>query len=298
MTPRTFGQTGYAVTPLGIGCTDSVEVINTLLDAGANLVDTAQCYGSHEEFLGTHFRARRADFFLQSKCGHHDVLPDGSLRSRRIRMADIDQALHRLQTDYLDAMLLHSYDLDALRDGEAISVLEAAKREGKIRFIGYSGDNERALYAARHPAFDLLETSLNLADQRQIETLLPLCAERGLAVVAKRPVANAAWRALDGDGPFAAKATVYTRRLAAMNLSLTDLGFSETPDGWTELALRFVLSIPGLHCAIIGTRNPDHARKNIQLAAQGPLPEETMSKLRQTFQEAERTSGTVWPGEN
>jgi aryl-alcohol dehydrogenase-like predicted oxidoreductase len=293
-----FGKTGVRISPLGIGCTDNAEVIGLLLDAGCNLVDTAQCYGPHEAFLGEHFRHRRGEFFLQSKCGHHEVLPDGSMRSLRISMADIDAALRKLRTDHLDAMLLHSYDLDALQRGDAIEVLLAAKAAGKIRFAGYSGDNERALFAARHGAFDLIETSISLADQSQIDGLLPLCREKGIGVIAKRPVANAAWRGFADLKDVAAKASVYTQRLAAMGLDLPELGFADDATGWSELALRFNLSLDGLHGSIIGTKNPAHARANLAIVEQGPLPPEVLAKVRQAFHQAETASGIAWLGEN
>lgn len=293
-----FGDTGSLISPLGIGCTDNIEVMHLLLDAGCNLVDTAQCYGPHESFLGEYFHHRRDQFFLQSKCGHHEVLPDGSMRSLRISMADIDAALQKLRTDHLDAMLLHSYDLDALQRGEAIEVLLAAKAAGKIRFTGYSGDNERALFAARHGAFDLIETSISIADLSQIDSLLPLCRENGIAVVAKRPVANAAWRGFDDLSRVAAKASVYTRRLAAMRLDLPALGFADDNAGWSELALRFNLSLDGLHSSIIGTRNPAHARANLAAVAKGPLPAGVLQQVRTAFKQAKAASGTVWLGEN
>lgn len=298
MKKHPFGKTGIQISPLGIGCTDNVDVIHLLLDAGCNLVDTAQCYGAHEAFLGEHFRHRRDEFFLQSKCGHHEVLPDGSMRSLNISMADIDAGLRNLRTDHLDAMLLHSYDLDALQRGEAIDVLQAAKAAGKIRFAGYSGDNERALFAARHGAFDVIETSISLADQRQIDTLLPLCRERGIGVIAKRPVANAAWRGFEDHHNVAAKASVYTRRLAAMQLDLPSMGLTEDNPGWSELALRFNLSLDGLHSSIIGTKSPNHARANLAVVEKGPLSAEVLTQIREAFRRAESASGDLWVGEN
>lgn len=293
-----FGKTGMSISPLGIGCTDNLEVINLLLDAGCNLVDTAQCYGGHEKFLGENIAHRRSEFILQTKCGHHRVLPDGTMRSREISMDDIDQALHSLRTDYIDIMLLHSYDLDALQRGAAIEVLLAARQAGKIRFAGYSGDNERALYAAGHGAFDIIETSISIADQRQIHTLLPLCRERGIGVVAKRPVANAAWRGFAEIESVAEKAATYTRRLTAMNVDLPSIGFSADNSGWAELALRFNLGIEGLHCSIIGTKNPVHARGNLTAVAKGPLPQEVQHTLMNAFSRAEKESGSLWNGEN
>jgi aryl-alcohol dehydrogenase-like predicted oxidoreductase len=169
---------------------------------------------------------------------------------------------------------------------------------GKIRFGGYSGDNERALFAARHGAFDLIETSISLADQGQIDRLLPVCREKGIGVVAKRPVANAAWRGFADLKDVAAKASVYTRRLAAMDLDLPALGFAADNAGWSELALRFNLSLGGLHVSIIGTKNPAHARANLAVVEKGPLPPAVLARVRDAFRKAEAASGGVWLGEN
>lgn len=292
-----FGRTGLEVSRLGIGTSQNREVVTLLLDAGANVVDTAQCYGDHERFLGETVSHRRAEFVLVSKCGHHEVLPDGRLRSRPISMHDIDAALERLRTDHLDAMLLHSYDRDLLERGEAVEVLLEARRAGKIRFAGYSGDNETAEVAAAIPGLDVLEVSVSAADQRNIDRLLrsgPVPGAPG--TIAKRPIANAAWRWMgmapdqipDGPRPYAA-------RLAAMGLD--PAWIDACAGGWAEFALRFNLSVPGLHTSIIGTGNPENARANLAYAARGPLPEPTFAAVRAAFASAEAAAGG-WPALN
>lgn len=198
-----FGNTGLRVSRLGIGAINIgptakdkrhvVALMNRLLDAGVNLIDTAQCYPRSEELIGKYFAHRRRDYILVTKCGHHKILSDGSIRSLSISMKDIDQALIRLRTDYLDAMLLHSYDYALLEKGDAIEVLVAARQAGKIRFIGYSGDNECALWAAQCREIDIIEMSVNICDQHNIRIALPECLKRNVAVIAKKPIANAAW---------------------------------------------------------------------------------------------------------
>lgn len=300
MKKEPFGKTGLWVAPVGIGCTDSLDVITHLLDAGANLVDTAQCYGEHESFLGKTIAHRRGEFILQTKCGHHEVLADGSMRSRAISMADIDQALLRLRTDHLDIMLLHSYDQDLLEQGEAVAVLQAAKEAGKIRFAGFSGDNDSAVVAAAMEHMDVLETSISIADQHNIESLLPVTLRMGRGVVAKRPVANAAWRFLGHPAEKYANsgAAVYVERLKAMCIDLPFLGFPDTPEGWSELALRFNLGLPGLHVSIISTKSVPHAKANLESVVKGPLNAEIMAALRDAFQMASAAAGKPWLGEN
>lgn len=283
---RPFGRLGR-VAGLGIGnlqpaadgsdWDEVARAYEALLDAGCGLVDTAQCYGVSEAFLGARLAHRRGGFLLVSKCGHHEVLPDGSWRSRAIAAEDIDGALRRLRTDHLDAMLLHSYDLEPLRRGEALAVLRRAKEQGKLRAIGYSGDGERAAWAVEHGGIDVLETSLSLADQANLP-IVEAAAARGIAVIAKRPLANAAWRHRD---PAAAPAHErdYALRLAALQpdpaaCACTDLG---------ELALRFVLALPGDPVAIVGARSAANRAANLAAAARGPLAAGHAAALRARF---------------
>ncbi len=292
-----FGATGLEVSPLGIGTTRNREVLTCLLDAGANVVDTAQCYEGHEEFLGATVAHRREEFVLVSKCGHHNVLPDGSLRSRAISMDDIDGALRRLRTDRLDVMLLHSYDRDLLERGDAVGVLLEARRAGKIRFAGYSGDNESAQLAAVTTGLDVIETSISFLDQHGIDAVLPPCALAGAGTIAKRPIANAAWRWLG-----AAEAGVpdgvlpYVQRLAALEIDPALVG--EIEGGWSELALRFNLAVPGLCTSIVGTGSVANARANVEFVSRGPLPNAVYDALREQFRFARDRSNAAWPGLN
>ena len=99
------------------------------------LVDTAQIYPGSEEWLGNLIEKDnqlRERLFIVSKCGHHDIMPDGSLRSRPISTKDIELALSKLKIDRLDAMLLHSYDGDLLKHGDAWQTLQSAKDKGQI----------------------------------------------------------------------------------------------------------------------------------------------------------------------
>ena len=74
-----------------------------------------------------------------------------------------------------------------------------------------------------------------------------------------------------------------------MHLRPADLGFGATPaeKAWPELALRFTLSFPQVHCAIIGTTNPDNLKVNVDAAAKGPLPERAIDKIRSAFRTAD-----------
>src|SRR5204862_2867736 len=122
------------------------------------------------------------------------------------------------------------------------------------------------------PDVAVIETSVSIADQRNINLVLPVAREHNLGVLAKRPVANAAWKDVQQQqGLYKNYAKTYTDRLRQMKLDPAPLGFTGPADeAWPELALRFTLSQPGVPSAIIGTTSPDNARKNIGCAGKGP----------------------------
>src|SRR6185503_9578668 len=152
-------------------------------------------------------------------------------------LASIERSLERLRTDHVDLVQLHSCDLAVLKRGDAIRALLTARERGLTRFIGYSGDGAAARYAVESGAFDTLQTSISVAEQEPLTTTLPLCIERGMGVIAKRPIANAvvasSRRPSRGDYGYE-----YWRRLQKL-----DYDFLERRDALAT-ALRFTLSVP------------------------------------------------------
>jgi aryl-alcohol dehydrogenase-like predicted oxidoreductase len=297
MKKHAFGKTGFEVTSLGFGAAPAAylaadqeraaKVINQLLDAGVNLIDTAAGYPGSETFLGERFSHRRKDFVLVSKCGHKIPESNTSPWAPETITATVDRALRQLRTDHVDVMLLHSCDMKVMQKGEALAALVEAREAGKIRFAGYSGDNQVAAYAATLPDIAVIETSISIADQINIELVLPAAVEKNLGVLAKRPIANSAWRK-ELPGMYANYGKVYTDRLAKMKLDPGELGISGPAEtAWPELALRFTLSQPGVHTAIIGTTNPENAAANIRYAEKGALPGAVVEKIRAAFGDAD-----------
>lgn len=300
-----FGKTGLSVSVLGFGAapvgllkTEQERVaslLNMLLDEGVNLIDTAAGYAGSEEAIGKAVAHRRDEYVLVSKCGQSFEDLPGAAWSPEVITATIDRALKRLQTDHLDVMLLHSCGMDVLQKGEALGALAKAREAGKIRFAGYSGDNENVADAATLPDVAVVETSVNFVDQANIEGFLPLALERGIGVIAKRPVANAAWKSLDEQpGFYRDYAKTYHERFQQMGLRLEDLGLGDEVTDWSQVALRFTLSQAGVSTAIIGTTNSDNARRNIETANQGALPTEALQKINAAYQEAQQKSGETW----
>lgn len=288
---RPFGKTDMRVAVLGFGGaeigyekTDQATVAKLLhaaLDAGLNVVDTAECYLDSEVAIGEAIGARRKEFFLFTKCGH--VLPDGARGASWTKdgvVKSIERSLKRLKTEVVDLVQLHSCSLDELKKGECIAGLEEAKKQGKARYIGYSGDSLAAKWAVESGRFDALQTSINVADQECIELVLPLAKEKQMGVIAKRPIANAAWR-YDAK-PENDYHVTYWERLSELKYAWAagDARKDQGPDGPAGTAMRFTAMQPGVSVLIVGTTKPERWKQNADLLAAGPLAKEKHDAIR------------------
>jgi len=298
---RAFGRTGVMVSPIGLGTAElgilgisqpqCDHVLNGIIDAGINLIDTADCYGA-EEKVGKAVSHRRDEFILITKGGHRvpeSGCPDWSAGAIRF---SIERSLLRLNTDVLDVFLLHSCPMECLKNENMIQCLIDEKRKGLIRFIGYSGDGEALRTALSMNVFDCVEVSVNLCDQQAIDTLLPLAIEKNMGVTAKRSLANACWQDLENFNPFyKSYAQPYAQRLEIMGLSPQAIGFDGS---WVELALRFTVWQANVHSAIVGSKDLQHIYDDIEMIERGPLPENVFTAIRELWKQHD--DGT-WVGQ-
>lgn len=289
MERRQLGKTAMQVSVLGFGGAEIgfegtteetvARLLEGALDAGINVIDTGECYEGSEELIGRTVSGRRKDYYLFTKCGHprgvgsQDWSPASLLES-------IERSLRRLQTDWLDLIQLHSCSESVLRKGDAIAALETARTKGYARYIGYSGDSHAARYAVECGAFDTLQTSINIADQEAIDLVLPLTREKEMGVIAKRPIANAVWK--DNHKPIERYHHPYWERLNKLRYDfIHDLGTEAS----IAHALRFTLSVPGVHTAIVGTTKPERSQENARMAGQGALSADEFDAIRQRWEE-------------
>jgi len=294
MERRRLGRTGLQVSVLGFGGSEigyeraSVATVERLLgraiDAGLDVIDTAECYERSEELIGQALGARRRECRLFTKCGHPSGWGRTDWRPASL-LSSIERSLRRLRTDHVDLIQLHSCSEAVLRKGDAIAALQQARERGWARFIGYSGDGAAARHAVECGAFDTLQTSISLADQEAAHLTLPLAVERDMGVIAKRPIANAAW--LASRRPAAgAYEYEYWRRLR-----LLDYAFLKQQDG-VATALRFTLSLPGVHTAIVGTAKPGRFEDNARALAKGPLSRDELAAIRARWSDVADASWT------
>jgi aryl-alcohol dehydrogenase-like predicted oxidoreductase len=304
-----LGKTDLSVSRLGFGAapigfletpqTQTDKLVALLLDQGVNLFDTAAMYQDAEDKLGIALRDRREQAVLVSKCGTKDDDLPGEAWSPQLITASIDRSLQRLKTDHLDLTLLHSCDLSVMQQGDAVEALLKAREAGKTTYLGYSGDNAEAAAAAEMDWVDAIEMSVNLCDQHNIAAVLPKCQANNVGVIAKRPIANAAWNPLNKQrGMYKEYARTYHERLNMMSITPVELGYHGHAEvEWPEIALKFTLAIQGVDAAIVGTTSTVNAMANIEAVNKNPLREQVVQKLRQAFKDAELASGDDWLGQ-
>ena len=268
---------------------ETVEtLLNGALDAGLNVIDTAECYESGEEVIGRTVSHRRNDFYLFTKCGHPRGIGSEDWSQSSI-LESVERSLRRLKTDRVDLIQLHSCSEAVLKKGEVIAALQAVRDRGYARYIGYSGDSLAAKFAVESGAFDTLQTSVNIADQEAIELSVPRALELGMGVIAKRPIANVAWKS--GHKPIDSYHHTYWDRLRKLDYDfLRENAIEES----VAKALRFTLGVPGVHTAIVGTSKAERWQENAQLLAAGPLSAPEFEAIRSRWEEL---APSTWIGQ-
>lgn len=272
-----------------IAAGDVATLLGAALDAGLNVIDTAECYGS-EGLIGEAVAHRRGDFHLFTKCGHAVGFDEPDWDIAMLEKS-IDRSLMLLKTDCIDLVQLHSCNEDLLRQGDVIAVLQRARDAGKTRFIGYSGDSHAALYAIQCGAFDSLQTSVNIADQECIDLTLPEAAKAGMGVIAKRPIANVAWRS-GTNPPSNDYHKTYWERLSKLDYPFLQPGADEDS---VSTALRFTLAQAAVTTAIVGTTKPDRWKANAALLQAGPLAPDEIQAIRDHWH---AIAGDDWIGQS
>ncbi|MEP6903462.1 MAG: aldo/keto reductase, partial [Actinomycetota bacterium] len=199
--------------------------------------------------------------------------------SKKGILETIENSLRALKTDHLDLAQLHSCSAEILNRGEAIEGLLKAQEKGYTRYIGYSGDNEDVLAAIELDVFDSLQTSVSIADQSPIDGNLKRATEKGLGIIAKRPIANAVWR--HKELPPDSYHHEYWNRIQKLKFGFLDKSLEEA----TATALRFTLSISGIDTMIVGTTKPNRWQENARFVAEGRLPDEEFEAIRDRWRE-------------
>lgn len=291
---RNFGRSGLKVSAIGIGAMhfgvrteeqESARIIDTALDAGINYIDTANVYGKGlcEEIIGRALKAngRRERTVLATKFhaqwDAEDVNSRGTTRNHIIQMCE--GSLRRLQTDYVDLYQMHwMVDFDSSME-EAFSTLNDLVRQGKVRYIGTSKwtpaliveavalcrQNGWEAPSSEHPPYNLTDRSIE-------NDLIWTCQRHGLALLPWAPIGQGVLSGRLSKGEVFPEDSNYKGyeddiRCPAPALEAADALkplAAEKGVSLAEFSLAWVLSQPGITCAIAGMRTVAHVTSSLK----------------------------------
>ncbi|KAB2390397.1 aldo/keto reductase [Actinomadura montaniterrae] len=279
---RTLGRTGIKVSPYGLGALmfatsvgnsdpdDSARIIHKALDAGINLIDTADAYGDSEEVVGKALKGRRDNVVLATKVSRplgDDPNQQGA--SRRWIMTAVENSLRRLRTDHIDLYQIHRPD-PATDIEETLSALSDLIHSGKVRAIGTSNmpasDIVKAQWVAERRGLQRFRTEqppYSLLSRGIEREVLPVAEHYGVGALVWGPLGQGllTGRVRKGRRNELRRAGLFKhlndeRRLDAVERFVSLAGEAGLPP--THLAMAFTIAHPGVTSAIVGPRTMSH----------------------------------------
>jgi aryl-alcohol dehydrogenase-like predicted oxidoreductase len=294
---RQFGDTGFKVSAIGFGCweiggtygrIDEGEfrrAVAQAIDSGITTFDTAEAYGMgiSEDALARALGGRRREVVIATKFGvGYDEMPNRRDSRRERVLASIDRSLDRLQTDHVDIYLVHWPDPDTPL-AETMGALDEIVRQGKARAVGVSNFRPAQIEEAmRMRRIDVVQYAWNMFDRRMQTEIFPYCAANRIGVMAYGSLAYGMlsggfhagmsfdendWRAKGGNlGSLNLFRTLFGPEHFAHNLAaVAALDPLAAKYGKTlpQFALRWTLSNPVVHTALVGFRSPTEVTENL-----------------------------------
>jgi aryl-alcohol dehydrogenase-like predicted oxidoreductase len=288
---HTLGRTGVKVAPLALGTfnfgnrtpeAEAHRIIEKALDAGVNLVDTANSYadGESERVVGRALKqsGRRQEVILATKV-HYPVGPGPNDRgnSRLHIMRACEDSLRRLQTDHIDLYQIHRPSPEVPVE-ETLGTLTDLVRQGKVRYVGCS----------THPAWQVMEALIvgemkglvryvseqppyNLLDRRIENELIPLCQKYDLALLPWAPLGQGVLagryddvEALPDDSRAARIGGIYAERVTARGIEVGQRFSSIAAEAGlspAQLAVLWNKEQPGITAPIMGPRTVEQVEE-------------------------------------
>jgi aryl-alcohol dehydrogenase-like predicted oxidoreductase len=292
---RPFGRTGVQVSPLTLGCMmfggktdleDSCRIIDRALDAGINILDTANVYsrGESERVTGEALRrnGRRDRVVLCTKVhgSMDDSDPNAQGNSRRHIIAECEASLRRLRTDYIDLYQLHR-PRPGIAIDETLRALDDLVRSGKVRYLGTSTfaawQVVESLWCSKELGLNRVvceQPPYNLLDRRIERELIPVAQTYGLALIPWSPLAGGLLTGKYRRGlakpegsryekPNEIQARRWTEGMFDVLEPLAALADSRNI-ALSQLALAWVVHRPGVTSPIIGPRTLDQLEDNLR----------------------------------
>jgi len=308
---RPYGSTGKYVSEIGFGAWQlgnsqdweamedaaAIALVHEALDKGIQFFDTAPNYGrgKSEDLLGKALAGKRSGAVINTKFGH---AADGKTdyAADQIR-ASVEHSLKRLQTDYLDSILIHNPPFDHL-DGKYghYRVLEELKTEGKILAYGVSVDSSREmLEVINHTSIGVMEVMFNIFYQETAEAFR-LAKDKDIALIIKIPL-DSGWLSgkYNSASNFTGVRSRWSPEIIRKRAELLDqIKFITDEDtSMTMAALRFILSYPEVSTVIPGVRNSAQLSENAK-ASDAAMPVDQIRQLQELWQNNIRLQNLGW----
>jgi 1-deoxyxylulose-5-phosphate synthase len=271
-----YGDASRGGHPWALGEEQARPFIKRAVELGINFFDTANIYsaGSSEEITGRALAeyARRDEIVIATKVhGKMHDGPNGSGLSRKAILAEVDNSLRRLGTDYIDLYQIHRWDPKVPIE-ETLEALHDVVRAGKVRYLGassmYAWQFSKALYLAERNGwtrFVSMQNYYNLLYREEEREMLPLCADQGIGVIPWSPLARGRltrdWDAATersqtdafGRSLYAATEDADRAVVDAVAQVAAERGVPRA-----QVALAWVASRPGIVAPIVGATKPHH----------------------------------------
>ena len=289
MEKRKLGRTGLEVTQLAYGAMEirgrriwdgrpvedvqAERILNAVLDAGVNFIDTANDYGRSEEYIGRYISSRRDEYYLATKCGchvvnkgDHDDTPHVWTRENLLR--NIENSLSLMKTDYVDIWQMHNPTVEDVEQNDLLKVMEEVKAAGKARWISISSTLPHITTFIEWGVFDTFQIPYSCLEPEHHDAI-SAAGEAGAGVIIRGGIGK--------GGPEA-------EQLNRVNMDMwkkakLDEFCSDMKPA--ELILRYTLSHPYYQTSIVGTLNPDHLAENLAVIQKGPLPPDVYDEIKQ-----------------
>ncbi len=312
MKKRALGSTGIEVSEVGFGAwqlgnakdwgkmsdPEAIALVHKAMDEGCNFFDTAPNYGGgqSERLLGEAFKGRREHVVINTKFGHDPQ--GGDDFSREALKRSVENSLKKLQTDYLDSILLHNPPFDLLNGNhtDLYEELENLKQAGKIRAYGASIDSSREIEEViRNTKSQVLEVLFNVFHQ---ETRLAFteAKENGVGLIVKVPL-DSGWLSgkYNASSRFEGIRSRWTEDVIERRFQLLkEIEYlTEGGASMIEQALKFVLAFDEVSTVIPGIKNDAQLKQNF--AASGdPLSAEVKTRLLEFWEQELRNNPLPW----
>lgn len=243
--------------------TDAMGIIQSALDAGINLIDTARSYGDSEIIIGKALQQRRDQVVVATKATAHAAnnqpVPDTALLGHL--QTQLDQSLDALATDYIDLWQIHHVDWAVLDQREVLEqAFSVAKRSGKVRWTGGSFYGDQVpLQALETGLFDTMQVAYSAADQRIANRFLPQSGLRNVGVLARSVLLK---------GVLTERAEFLPARLDALRDCSRQFRKMAGEAGLGEqsvaVAIAFALQNPLVHSVLLGVNSPSELEEGLR----------------------------------